>query len=413
MYKKIIVIILTLSLFAGLLAGCSNKEGESIIKTPAVKADTIGDEAVEANSRFAFDILRAVYGLDAEGNVFLSPASISMALAMTWNGANDNTKAEMARVLGFEGVEDMIINAGFAYLVNVLNQDSEGITTDLANSIWIREGFTVLDAFKKINSDYFAAQIEELDFSKDDAADIINGWVKDNTNGLIESIVDDKIDPATVMFLINTIYFKGNWQVEFDPDKTYEADFMVNGKPSGKADMMSDKKTALYHDAGEYKILSLPYGKGGMFMDLVLPAEGTPMDSFINQFGYEEYMDAISKASEKNDVIMAIPKFKTEYELSLKDALVTLGMEEAFTGAADFTKMNEGGNLFIGDVRHKTYIDMNEKGTEAAAVTSVEIKLTAVMNPIEFIADRPFLYMIREAETGSILFTGVFNTPAE
>lgn len=405
--------MLTLSLLAGLLAGCSNEGGESIIKTPAVKADTIENEAVEANSRFAFDILRAVYGLDDEGNVFLSPASISMALAMTWNGAGDNTKAEMARVLGFEGVDDMIINAGFAYLVDVLNRDSDGITTDLANSIWIREGFTVLDAFKKINSDYFAAQIEELDFSKDDAADTINGWVKDNTNGLIESIVDDKIHPATVMFLINTIYFKGDWQVEFDPDKTYESDFYVDGKYAGKVNMMSDKKNTLYYDADEYKIISLPYGEGGMYMDLVLPKDGMSMDSFLGKFDYVEYMEALVNITEKSDVIVAIPKFKTEYELSLKKALISLGMEEAFTSAADFTGMNEGGNLFISDVKHKTYIDVNEKGTEAAAVTSVEMKLTAIMDPIEFIADRPFMYIIREDETDSILFTGIFDNPVE
>ena len=413
MFKNIIVIVLILTLAATGLAGCSKDGGENIMNGPTVKADTIGDEVVLANSRFAFDIFRAVYNADTEGNIFLSPASISMALAMTWNGANGNTKNEMAKALGFDGVHDMLVNGGFAYLVDILNTDADGITTDLANSIWIREGFTALDSFKKINSDYFAAMIEELDFSRDDASDIINGWVEENTKGLIDSIVDDDIHPATIMFLINTIYFKGNWQVEFDPDKTYESDFYVDGTSTGKVDMMSYKGNTLFYDAGEYKIISLPYGDGGMFMDLILPKEETSMDTFVNQFDYNGYVEALAGISEKHDVIVGVPKFQTEYELSLKNALISLGMEEAFTGAADFTGINESGNIFISDVKHKTYIDVNEKGTEAAAVTSVEMKLTAVMDPIEFIADRPFMYTIREAESGSILFSGIFDTPAE
>ncbi len=413
MYKRIIAIMIAIMLLGTGLAGCSKNGEGSLTNIPKVKADTIGDEVVDANSRFAFDILKAVYSTDTDGNVFLSPASISMALAMTWNGANGNTKEEMAKALGFDGVNDMLINGGFAYLVDVLNTDADGITTNLANSIWIREGFPVLDSFKKTNSDYFAAAIEELDFSKDEASDVINGWVKKNTKGLIDSIVDDDIHPATIMFLINTIYFKGNWQVEFDPDQTYVSDFYSSGLPDGKVDMMSYKRNTLFHEADEYKIISLPYGDGGMFMDLILPDEGTMMDEFVKQFNYEEYMTALSNINEEHDVIVEIPKFKTEYELSLKNALISLGVEEAFTGAADFTGINEGGNIFISDVKHKTYIDVNEKGTEAAAVTSVEMKLTAAMDPIVFRADRPFLYTIREAETDSILFAGVFDTPSE
>jgi serpin B len=158
-------------------------------------------------------------------------------------------------------------------------------------------------------------------------------------------------------------------------------------------------------------MISLPYGEGGMHMDIILPKAETNMGDFIKGFGYSEYLSALSNVTKKNDVVVAIPKFKAEYELSLKDALVSLGMEEAFTGAADFTKINEGGNIFISEVKHKTYIDVNEKGTEAAAVTSVEMKLTAILDPIEFIADRPFLYTIRDTETGSILFSGIFDTP--
>ena len=411
MYKKIIVLVLVLSMTIGLLAGCSGDGGTSIIKTPKVKADTIGDDVVKANSQFAFDIFRAVYSGDTEGNVFLSPASISTALAMTWNGAAGTTKQSMADVLGFSNIEEIMVNNGFAYLVDMLNRSESGIKLSLANSIWIRDRFEVLDSFKNVNSEYFAAEIRNLDFNDPGAADIINGWVKENTEDLIEKIVDDAIDPATVMFLINTIYFKGDWQVEFDPDKTYESDFMVDGKVVGSVDMMSEKGDAIYYDSEDYKLLSLPYGDGGMFMDLLLPDEDTKIADFINRFDLDEYIEALANLNEKHDVIVAIPKFKTEYEVSLIDALTSLGMGEAFTGAADLTGMNENGNLFISDVKHKSYIEVNEKGTEAAAVTSVEIKLTAIMEPITFIADRPFVYTIRDDKTGSILFMGVFDTP--
>ena len=411
MYKKIIIVVLVLSMTIGLLAGCSKDGGSSMINTPKVKADTIGDDVVDANSNFAFDIFRVVYSMDTEGNVFLSPASISTALAMTWNGAAGTTKKSMADVLGFSNIEEIMVNNGFAYLVDMLNRSESGIKISLANSIWIRDGFKVLDSFKNTNSDYFAAEVSNLDFSDPGAADVINGWVKENTEELIESIIDGEIHPATVMFLINTIYFKGNWQVEFDPDKTYESDFKVDGKVVGSVDMMSEKGDAIYYDSGDYKMLSLPYGDGGMYMDLILPDEDTKIADFIDWFDLDEYKKALINVKEKHDVIIAVPKFKTEYEVSLNDALIELGMGEAFTGAADFSGINEERSIFISEVKHKSYIEVNEKGTEAAAVTSVEMRLTAALDPITFIADRPFAYTIRDDKTGSILFMGVFDTP--
>lgn len=409
--KRIIAMILAMVFAAGLMAGCSGENNSAGRLMPTVKAGTIGDNVVEGNSRFALDIFKAVYSSGNDENVFLSPASISTVLAMTMNGAAGNTLREMEEALRLNGIDRTEINNGFAYLVEMLNRNAAGIEISLANSVWIREGFEVLESFRKVNSDYFAAAMEELDFDSPGARDTINGWVKDNTNGLIETIIDDAIDPATVMFLINTIYFKGEWAVKFDPENTYEADFKLDDKTSGKVDMMSRKGDTMYYDDGDYKMISLPYGEGGVSMDLVLPGEGTLMKDFLKGFGYEEYLDAIAGLDERTDVVTSVPKFKTEYEISLKDALASLGMEEAFTGACDLSGINGTGDLFISDVKHKTYIDVNEEGTEAAGVTSVEIKLTAIMDPLEFIADRPFIHIIRDTETGTILFMGIFDTP--
>jgi serpin B len=409
MLKKIVVVLMVVSMTVGLFAGCTDKGGESVFNMPVIKAETIGSEVVKANSQFAFDIFKAVSATSKGKNFFLSPASISTALAMTWNGAEGETRKSMAEVLGFD--DRNVINNGFAYLVNMLNRNEASVKISLANSIWIREGFPVLDEFKNVNSDFFAAAIRELNFSDPGAADIINGWVKKNTKGLIETIVDDEIDNATIMFLINTIYFKGNWKVEFNPDKTYTSDFFKDGTKIGSVEMMSDKKSTLYHEADEFKMISLPYGDGGMFMDLILPDEGTNLSEFIEEFSIKEYEDAIGSMHELDDVIVGIPKFKTEYKTSLRDALVALGMENAFSGSADFTGINKNGSLAISDVKHKSYIEVNEKGTEAAAVTSVEMKLTAIMEPLKFVANRPFIYTIRDDKTDTILFMGAFTTP--
>ncbi len=409
--KKAISIILAALMLAGVMAGCAgDKEGNNGMM-PEVKADTIGDDVVEANSRFAFEIMKNVYADDKEGNVFLSPASISTALTMTLNGAAGQTREQMRDVLGFSDIDQANVNSGFAYLIEMLNRDADGVEISLANSIWVRKGFSVLESFKEINRDYFASTIDELDFSKPEAKDTINNWVKDNTNGLIESIIDDDIDPMTVMFLINSIYFKGDWKVEFDPDKTYEADFRKEDGTTGKVDMMSSKGDTFYYEKDGLKMISLPYGEGGAMMDLILPAENTKMKDFTAKFGYKQYMDAVKGLNEKGDVQVAIPKFKVEYEKSLNEVLSAMGMKDAFTSQSNLTGINEGGNLFISDVKHKTYIDVNEEGTEAAGVTSVEIRLTSVMDPITFIADRPFSYIIRDTETDSILFMGIHDTP--
>lgn len=411
MYRRILLVCVSIVLTAGLLAGCAGDSGEGKSLVPVVKADSIGTNVVNANSEFAFKIFQAMYGKDDNGNLFVSPASISTALAMLMNGADGNTLKEITEALEFSGIEQAEINSGFAYLVSLLNKKDEGVELSLANSIWIRKNFSVLDSFKNVNTDYFAAAIEELDFNEPEAAKTINDWVRDTTNGKIDGIIDDSIDSATVMFLINSIYFKGNWKIPFDPEKTFKSDFFVDGVSAGKVDMMNYKNDTLYYEGKGYKIISLPYGEGGVVMDLILPDEENNIEEFVAKFNANDYKEAVGALSEKTDVMVSIPKFKAEYETKLNDVLYGLGMKDVFDASCDLSRINGTGDLFVSEVRHKTYIDVNEEGTEAAAVTSVEIRLTAVMDPTEFIADRPFLYTIRDTETESVLFMGVFDTP--
>ena len=411
MYRRIFLVCISILLVTGLLAGCAGESNENGSIIPVVKADSIGTNVVRANSVFAFNIFREMYKVDEEGNMFVSPASISTALAMVMNGAKGNTLDEMIDALAFKGIDPAEINSGFAYLVALLNRQEEGIELSLANSIWIRENFSVLESFKKVNSDYFAAAIRELDFNKPDAATTMNNWVKETTKGKIDRIVGDSINPDTVMFLINSIYFNGSWKVPFDPNRTYSSDFFIDGSPAGKVDMMNYKGDTLYHEGNGYKIISLTYGEGGVVMDLILPGNGTGIRDFIEGFGVDDYIKAVDGLSTKTDVLVSIPKFKAEYETTLNDVLYSLGMKDIFGANCDLSGINGTGDLFVSEVKHKTYIDVNEEGTEAAGVTSVEIRLTAAMDPTEFIADRPFMYTIRDTETESILFMGVFDTP--
>lgn len=413
MYKRIFLVCLSVLLVTGLLAGCAAESDKGNVLVPGVKADSIGTNVVEANSGFAFRIFKEMYTADTEGNLFISPASISTALAMVMNGAKGNTLNEMMDTLGFKGIDQAEVNSGFAYLVSLLNRNEGGVELSLANSIWIRKGFNVLDTFKAVNSDYFAASIEELDFNDPGAPVTINDWVRETTNGKIDGIVGDTIHPATVMFLINSIYFKGEWKTPFDPDRTYSSDFFVDGTATGTVDMMNYKNDTMYYEGNGYKIISLPYGEEDMVMDLILPDEGIKTADFIRSFGLKDYKAALAGLTEESEVIVSIPAFKAEYETKLNDVLHELGIRDLFSSVCDLSGINGSGDLFVSEVKHKTYIDVNEEGTEAAGVTSVEIRLTAVMDPTEFIADRPFLYTIRDTRTESILFMGVFDTPEQ
>ncbi len=429
--KKLLTVILVLTLLIGFLVGCLGNNGSDTSPLPTQKvyptgnnssdasflpvmySNNIGSNVVEANSKFAFDILKAIYFSENTENLFLSPTSISTALAMTMNGAKGKTFEEMEKALHFNEIEMADINSGFAYIVKMLNRKSDGISISFANSLWLREGSKVLESFKSVNSDYYAAVIKELDFSSNQAKNIINNWVSDRTNGLIKSIIDNNISPETVILLINTIYFKGVWKAPFNANITYETDFKLDDVTIGIVDMMSKKANVLYFDKGDYKIISLPYRGERIVMDFILPKEGTAMRDFMSNFDYSDYMIALAGLSQEDDVKIGIPKFEAEYETSLIKPLALLGMEKAFTVLSELSGISESENLLINEVKHKTYIRVDEEGTVASAVTKVGGLPTAKYNknPLEFIADRPFQYMIRDTTDGTILFTGIFDTP--
>jgi serpin B len=283
---------------------------------------------------------------------------------------------------------------------------------EIANSIWIREGFEALQAFLDVNKTFFDAVVEVLDFSDPGAADIINAWVKEKTHQKIEEIVEKPIDAMTVMFLINAIYFKGTWTYEFDPDETAAEVFHAPGGDQ-TVQMMSMNVTVPYMQTEDFQAVNLPYGDELFSMVILLPKPGKDIDALVAALSDEDWANWLGAFAEQEGDIY-LPRFELEYETSLNEVLMALGMEVAFTGAADFTGIHPAGGLFISNVKHKTYVKVNEEGTEAAAVTSVEIGYTSAPEGFVLRVDRPFLFVIHDAHSKALLFVGkIVDPPSE
>ena len=378
----------------------------------------IDNGVVSANTKFGFNLFNEIRETEQDKNIFISPFSISIALAMTLNGAAGETEQAMVNTLQLQGLNSELINAGYAGLHQILLKSDPKVTLTIANSLWARQGIPFKQDFLQRNTQFFGAEISTLNFDDSNASRIINKWVDTNTNGKIQRIIGDGIDPSTVLFLINAIYFKGTWQTEFDPSLTRDATFHLATGDEKQVPMMSRTDVYPYYrnDEEDFQAISLPYGDGRMSMSIFLPSRESDLNVFFQRLNVESWENWISQLQEQK-VLLKVPKFKMEYERGLNDILKALGMDIAFdAGRADFSRMasleTANVNLYIQDVVHKTFVEVNEEGTEAAAVTSVAVDATSVAPPPpQFIADRPFFFAIRDNETKTVLFMGVIVEP--
>jgi serine protease inhibitor len=372
-----------------------------------------GAEVVEASNTFGFDIFRAILADEPQGkNVFISPTSISLALGMTLNGANNATGDSMAHALRVDELTPEEINSTYSDLMNGLTTVDDKVLLSIANSIWYRLGFSVEASFLDINTTYYNAEIAELDFDSPDAVETINNWVSDNTNDRIPEIID-QIDPSTVMFLINAIYFKGIWKTEFNPESTYDGNFYLNDGTIKTVRTMALEEEIGYFENGIFQACELDYGQGNYSMVILLPKERASIEAITEQFNSDTW-DEWMHSFEKDTVKLSLPKFTFDYEKKLNDILSLMGMGIAFDPSlADFTGINPEGNLFISFVKHKTFVEVNEEGTEAAAVTIVGIDVTAYPGDetVHMYVDRPFIFAIREKTTNAIVFMGKVAEP--
>ncbi|MFH1051287.1 MAG: serpin family protein [bacterium] len=402
-----------LSLFLLILIVCCFIEctdsSAPVVKNPPRELSISEKAIVSSSQNFGLNLFREVNKEEGNNNVFISPLSVSMALGMTYNGADGITREEMQKTLEFIGLSDKEINESYKNLINLLRGLDDKVIFQIANSIWYRLGWQFEEDFLNINKTYFGAKISGLDFDDPQAPVIINKWVEDNTNGKIKEIVKPPINPLTVMFLINAIYFKGDWTYEFDKKLTQDGDF---NKPDGSkvlCKLMEQKGKFQYFYNEDFQAVDLPYGDGLYRMTVFLPRETKDIDSFIEEFNNADWSKWMSSFTEQEGLLY-LPKFKLEYEISLNEVLKALGMESAFTDKADFTRMFKPGGLSVSEVKHKTYVDVNEEGTEAAAVTSVEVGYTSP-HGFGMLVNRPFVFAIRENHSGTILFIGKIVEP--
>jgi serine protease inhibitor len=372
-------------------------------------------DVIGASNRFAFDILRETVRQQPEPNVFLSPLSASMALGMTMTGARGATLDGMRSALGFGGMELEAIQQSYRDLIDLLLGLDDGIDMRIANSIWARQGFPFHDAFLQANRQYFDAQTASLDFAAPDAPDTINQWVNQSTGGKIKQIVPKPIPDDIVMYLINAVYFKGDWRQRFDPAETRDAPFTLADGTKKTVRMMNRLGDVLYHHdhSAGVQVIELPYGRGAFAMTIVLPAPNTDLNELIAATDAQRWHEWTG-ALHGSKVDLSMPRFRVEYRTTMNEPLITLGMAAAFDRAPgrDFTGMSPLGlDLYISEVKQKTYVDVNEEGTEAAAVTSVGIGIVSLPSTVTVVVDRPFMVALRERFSGTILFLGSIGEP--
>lgn len=375
-------------------------------------AEDPSPRAVEAGTRFGFDLYREI-AKDASGrNVFISPTSVALALSMAANGAAGATRDAMLGGLRLTGLPVDDVNRSAAALLHGLQEADAKVRLRIANSIWGRKGVVFGKAFLDLNRTFFGAEVSDLDFSDPSSPGVINAWVKEKTEGRIPAMVD-RIDPQAVLFILNAIYFKGTWTKEFDKKDTRERLFHLPGGPTANVPMMSRHGKFLHLETKGFEAVRLPYGEGRFAMYLFLPASEGGLDALHRALAIDAWKEWMVEFREAEGSV-TLPRFKMEYETALKAPLSSMGMAAAFDPQrADFTPMTGSKEAFLHEVKHKTFVEVNEEGTEAAAATSVEIRVTSALisRPFNLVFDRPFFCAIRDDRTGAVIFLGSINDP--
>ena len=414
MYKKVVLTLLSILLVCSIvlnLTGCATKVQAADLME-GVKANTVPGKAADdafaqSQMRLAVDLFQSSVLESKDENVLISPLSIQLALAMTANGADVNTKAEMEALLGGEiSLEDLN-----EYLYSYVNNlpSAEKYKLQIANSIWFRDDegrLQVEKGFLQKNADYYGAQAYKAAFDDQTLKDI-NNWVKDHTDGMIDSILD-QIDEDAVMYLINALVFDAEWQHVYDKSDVYKGKFTNIGGTEKQVDMMHSEETVYLQDENAIGFMK-PYSGSKYNFAVLLPNEGVDIYEYIAGLTGESLMETLS-TPQLGMVMATLPKFSYEYELTMNDVLKELGMPSAFSGdTADFSKMahSSRGNIYIGDVLHKTFISVDELGTKAGAVTKVQMNdESAPMSEWVVTLNRPFVYMIIDNETNLPVFIG-------
>lgn len=412
--KKIFYFSATLIILAagacssGKGGGDDGKKREDLVLT---RTET---EIANANNGFAFDIYRKINsGVNSQGNTVFSPLSLSLALSMLNNGAVGETQEQIVGTLGFTGKTAGDINGFYRKMLDAAVGLDPKVTIESANSIWIANNFPVKQSFVDVNVEWYDAAIRNVDFGASGTLKAINDWASDNTHGKIKDVLR-QLDPQTVVLLMNALYYKGTWASEFKQSNTYDADFTKADGSNVKVKMMKQTLSTEYTENELYSSARLPFGNGAFYMSFILPNEGVTISDVLAGIS-DETVSGTDMPPYTNEVIFGLPRFKTEYDVELTDYFKDLGMRIPFTPSADFSAMHSSNDaVYVSLIKQKAFVEVDEKGAEAAAVTVVSTAVTSVGpgQEVPFILNRPFLFLIREHSTGVIYFMGEVNDPS-
>ena len=397
---------------------------------PMAKENMSKNIIVEGNNKFALELFAKLQS--TKGNLFFSPYSISTALAMVHAGARNETESQMARVLHFPVSVDQITDStskslpdrqqfasSFGNIIKDLNNRSQkgGYTLNVANALWGQKDYGFLEKFLELIETSYDGRLNEVDFVRatETARKTINAWVEKKTNDKIKNLISEGVlDSMTRLVLTNAIYFKGNWARQFEENRTKDSPFTLADSQKIDVATMNQKAEFGYMETDTFQALDLPYVDEELSMVILLPNKFDALDEFEKTLTPDNLSLWLAKIH-KREVVVFVPKFKMTSQFSLASVLKSMGMQDAFSSGADFSGINGKRDLFISAVIHKAYVEVNEEGTEAAAATGVVMRLTSVgPAPIPvFRADHPFLFLIRDNHSGSILFIGRVENPKD
>jgi len=431
--KKLVFFLIIIITVMSFIASCTHGTASEIPTLPTPPPVSPGDEIaalVNGNSAFTFDLYRKLKGLD--GNFFFSPYSISSALAMTYAGASENTAKQMANTLHF-ALAGELLHTSFSNLdqelkgrsknieLEVLQPGGEtaketvdGFRLNIVNALWGQKGYTFLSEYLNLVKKYYGGDLNTLDFiNKTEEARLeINKWASEQTEGRINDLLPPgAVDPLTRLVLTNAIYFKAQWEYEFAKTSTLDDDFYLLDGSKVTVPLMHQQRQFSYAEDNAYQAVRLPYLGNELGMVILLPREGK-FTAFENSLDAKKLNDIIAKM-ESREVRISLPKFKIESSFQLGSTLSEMGMPDAFApGTADFSGMTGNKDLSIGAVIHKTFVSVDELGTEAAAVTAITMVVSIPMDIVDFTVNRPFIFLIQDIKTGTILFIGRVLNPA-
>jgi serine protease inhibitor len=406
------ILFLTVVFLLTTASSCKKNELEGN-ENKIIDLDRKSAQLVEADNAFGLELFRQIRLESTEENLMVSPLSVSVALAMAYNGAEKETKSEMEKVLRKSGLTIDEINQSYKKLISALQSLDEKVVFEIANALYYAGGFPVKQAFIQSLEEIYGAEVEAIDFSSPQAVETINNWVADKTHNKIEKIID-KLNPLDRLVLLNAIYFYGTWTNEFDEEGTKMLSFQKKNGGTIEIPMMSKLEKLPYTSNSLFKAIKMPYGNGQYNMVVILSQGNNKSGDIISGLSGDKWKEWMQSFQLTDRVSITMPRFKYSFDVQLKKVLETMGMQKAFsTSDANFSKISDE-YLYISQAIHKTYIDVNETGTEAAAVTALVFATTSAGNEpptVPFYVDRPFVFAITENDTGAILFIGEVNNP--